>query len=172
MRKQQVFAGEMFALVWKHWIKGNFIPLGEAPRFWAGKEVVSKQWEVQRPEGELVKGRRRWLCDATCCSRYSGVLLVPTVLRGSPLSPSSAPPRLRQLFCHLLATNVLNLVPASQTLLPETQGRCSLKSIKAVFYTGWFHPLFCTPTHKTLRAGKVALRRAVRLGVKADWGWG
>lgn len=34
-----------------------------------------------------------------------------------------------------------------------------MKSIKAVFYTRWLRPLFSTPAHKTLRAGKVALRR-------------
>lgn len=68
-----------------------------------------------------------------------------------------------------LPADVLSLVPAFQTLLRGARGGCpkkniptaaSLKSIKAGFYTGWLHPLFFyTPTHKTLRSGKVALRR-------------
>lgn len=87
-------------------------------------------------------------------------------------------------------------MPAFHTLLCGSQGGCpernipkavSLKSIKAVFYTGWLRPLFSyPPSHKTLRPGKVALIRGEssvaevklswglwqRLELKLSWGWG
>lgn len=150
-------------------------------------EEFPQQWEVWRPENS--------------CDEEEEALVTPTspgdtqgsseshCSQGRSPSPDSTLPASGSFAPIFLPANVLCLVPALQALLRGAWGggpkrnipmEVSLKPIKAVFCTGWLHPLFFyTPTPKALRAGEVALGRrgsslaGVKLGcgLKLGWGW-